>query len=124
MKIISPFLHGCIDYLAVLLIVAIPDRLGLAGLSADLVYGAAGVFLLLGLFTNMPLGALQLVPFRVHGAVEALSVLALAGAPWLFGFADQPLARNLFLVLALAMMAVVLFTDWQRNPRSTRPSLV
>ena len=52
---------------------------------------------------------LPVVPFKLHLAGDAANGLFALGAPWLFGFADVPKARNTFLVIgAVSLMAAAL----------------
>jgi len=81
--------------------------------------------MLLGLvlFTAYPLGAVKLVPFTVHGAIELILAPVLAILPWLARFSDMPVERNFFLVMAAALAGVWLVTDYkaaEEDPKSHR----
>jgi len=70
MRALSPTVHGILDYLVVIAFALAPSLLGLSGVPATISYVLAVVHLLLTLVTAFPLGAVKLVPFPVHGAIE------------------------------------------------------
>ena len=70
MKIISPRMHGYLDYVTVVAFLLAPTLIGLTGLPAMLAYLLAGVHLLMTLLTEFPLGIVKLIPLPLHGWVE------------------------------------------------------
>jgi hypothetical protein len=52
------------------------------------------------------------VPFKAHGAAEAVIGLALPFMPWLLGFSDHKPARNFFLGLTALTFVTAALTDW------------
>ena len=68
-KIISPKLHGLLDFFVVLAFLVAPKVFGLEGGAAYLAYLLAAVHLGLTLLTDFPAGAFKLIPLRVHGWV-------------------------------------------------------
>ncbi len=84
-------LHGVIDYLYGLLLLAAPFMLGFAdGGSAQgvmMAFGAGAI--LYSLVTAYELGAVKLIPMPMHLALDVGAGIVLAASPWLFGFADQ-----------------------------------
>lgn len=108
-KAISPRTHGTIDYLAVALFALAPAVLGLVGAAAALSYALAGVHLLMTLATAFPLGAVAVVPFRVHGRVEAAVGVALLAAALLL-FRDVPFL--FFAGMGALILAVWALTDY------------
>jgi len=113
MKILSPRAHGYIDYAAILLLAVAPSLLDFGGLPATLCYAVAGIYFVMVLLTAYPLGAIKIIPFPVHGAVEIVLAPMFAVLPWLAGFADLPVARNFFLVMAAALLGVWLVTNYR-----------
>ena len=77
MKFISPTIHGIIDYLVVIFLLATPTIFGFAGTIAIFTYALGIVHLLLSLLTNYPLGLVKLVPVNVHAAIEVVVGIAL-----------------------------------------------
>jgi hypothetical protein len=113
MKLISPTLHGILDYLVCAFFALAPTLFGLDGMYATVCYLLAGGYLVVTLLTNMPLGAAKVIPFPVHGKLELISGLVFIASPWLFGFGDEnETARNLFVGAGLTFVAVYFLTDW------------
>jgi hypothetical protein len=83
-------IHGVIDYLVGLLLIAAPYLLGFADGSAaqwvPMVLGAAT--LVYSLFTNYELSIARLIPMPVHLGLDMASGALLALSPWLFGFSE------------------------------------
>jgi hypothetical protein len=82
MKLLSPKIHGVIDYLSVGGLVLAPSVLGLTGPGATLAYALAGIHLTMTVLTAFPLGLIKLVPLRLHGIVEIVVGISLLVAPW------------------------------------------
>jgi hypothetical protein len=51
----------------------------------------------------------------VHGVIEALMAAAWIVMPWLFGFAGDPAARNLFVTAGVGLLAVAALTDYRSS---------
>ena len=123
MKIISPTLHGVLDYLTCGLFAMAPSLFGFTGTYATVCYLLAGGYLVISLITNMPLGILKLLPFWLHGRLELVSGLVFIASPWLFGFAhDNGVARNFFVAMGVVFLVVFLCTRW-RTQEQPSPSL-
>ncbi|NUP12104.1 MAG: hypothetical protein HOW73_39160 [Polyangiaceae bacterium] len=124
--LLSPKVHGIIDYLAVAMLAVAPALFGFAGIAAYLCYASAVGLLGLSLLTAYPLGIAHVIPFTIHGGIEVGMTLALVAAPWLFGFSDVPAARNFFLISGVALGAVYLATNYKAadSYRKERPIAV
>jgi hypothetical protein len=109
---ISPRVHVVVDALAVVATALAPTVLWFGGRPASIAYALAGACLLLMMLTDYPGGAVRIIPFPFHGAIEVLAGIVVLIMPWLAGFADEPAARNYFIGLALVMIAVVPVTDY------------
>lgn len=83
MKLLTPKMHGVIDYLSVVLLALSPTLFGLTGAGALLAYALAVIHLLMTVLTDFPLGLAKLVPLRLHGVVEILVGVSLVALPWL-----------------------------------------
>ncbi len=112
LKILSPRIHGVLDYAVVAVFLLAPTLLGLQGTAAKLAYVVAGIHLGLTLLTAFPMGAIKLIPFKVHGVIEVAALLGLAAAPWLFGFSENATPRNFYLVAAALIAGVVVLTNY------------
>ena len=72
MKVISPRIHGYLDFLTVVIFLLAPTLLGLSQLSAILAYGLAVVHLIVTLASDFPFGVVKLIPFTIHGWIERM----------------------------------------------------
>ena len=120
MKIISPTLHGIVDYVMSGVFLLLPSAFAFTGTYAGVCYALAAGYLLMALLTNMPFGLFKWIPFRVHGGFELVSAIMFMGSPWIFHFAQNTPARNLFIGLGVAFLLVYFLTDWQAQ---NKPSL-
>lgn len=89
MRFVPTRIHGMIDYLTGLLLMAAPWLLGFAdGGAAQWVPVLLGLGTLVVSFcTDYELAAARLIPMPVHLGIDFASGLLLAVSPWLFGFA-------------------------------------
>jgi hypothetical protein len=70
----------------------------------------ASALLAITLITAFPSGALKLLPLPAHSSVEFWMGMSLLVCPWVFGFADDPMALNVFLVSGFALLVLRLFS--------------
>lgn len=91
MQFIPTRVHGIVDYLSGLLLIAAPWLLGFAdGGAAQWTAVAAGVAVLgLSVLTDYELGLTRVVPMSAHLALDAGLGVLLAASPWLFGFSHR-----------------------------------
>jgi hypothetical protein len=91
MRFIPTRVHGVIDYVWGIALIASPWLFGFAnGGTAHwvaLLFGATAILYSLG--TNYDLGALPIVPMRAHLALDGVAGALLAASPWLFSFARE-----------------------------------
>lgn len=122
MKVISPTVHGMLDYATCAFFALAPSLFNLTGAYATVCYVLAGGYLLISLLTNMPLGAMRVIPFPVHGKLELLSSLVLIASPWIFGFANEnETARNVFAGSGMVFLVVYFLTDWAGPTHDAAP---
>src|SRR5688500_13780052 len=110
MRFITPSVHGVLDYLVVAALVLVSITVGLSGLAAAIAYLMAATLLAITLITAFPPGALKLLPLPTHSSVELWMGMSLLVCPWIFGFADDPMALNVFIVSGFALLALRLFS--------------
>lgn len=113
MHILKARTHGYLDYAAILFLFLMPSLFDLTGTPASLAYGLAIGYVALVALTAYPLGLFKLIPFSIHGAVEFALAIGLAAAPWMFRFAGEPVARNLYVALGAILFVVWLVTDYR-----------
>ena len=114
-KPISPTTHGIIDYSTVAATAVAPKLLNLPGRAAGAAYGIAGAIAGLAAMTDFKPSLKRAVPLRGHELADLGMGMLLPAVPWMLGFAEDKRARNFFLGLTAATMAVTMLTDW--NPR-------
>lgn len=113
-RLISPRIHGIVDYLVAVLLVLAPQLFGFAHVSnaATLCYVIAGVHLAMSLLTDYPLGAIKKIPFPVHGFIELAAAFALLAIPSIFGFNNEIHSRNFFMISGVALLGIVALTRY------------
>ena len=106
-------IHGVIDYLWVVVMIALPFVLSFDRVipAAICFFIAAASALLLSLFTNYELGIWKRLPMAFHLDMDMVLGLCLAISPWLFGFHDQVFWPH----VALGLFAIVAGFITQRN---------
>jgi hypothetical protein len=84
---IDATLHGVTDYtVGTALTTFMPKLLGVEGTRSALQIRAAGAFHAgYSTLTKYPLGAVKLIPYQVHLALDALGAVALAATPFITG---------------------------------------
>jgi hypothetical protein len=97
-----------------------PSIFNFTGAYATVCYILGGGYLLINLLTNMPLGALKMLPFWLHGRLELVSGFVFIASPWLFGFANaNGVARNFFVAMGVVFLVVFLCTQWRTQEQHT-----
>ncbi|HYV19965.1 MAG TPA: hypothetical protein VFC25_13155 [Verrucomicrobiae bacterium] len=117
MKHLSATLHGCLDYVTVLLFLVSPSLFGLTGAAATVAHVLAGVHALMTLATDFPLGAAKVLPFAWHGRVERVVGPVLIVLPFGLGF-DAP-GRIFYVTMGTIIVLVGLLSNYQGT--SDRP---
>src|SRR5688572_16692380 len=88
MKILSPYVHGILDFVVVIAFALAPTLLGFAGTPRTLCYVLAVVHAAMTLLTAFPLGAIKIIPFPTHGVIELVAAVFIILAPWILQFTD------------------------------------
>ena len=124
MRLILTRIHGMLDYLMGLLLIASPWIFGFAdaGNAGRLVPSILGAGVIVySLLTRYELGLAPLIPMPVHLGIDAAGGLLLAASPWLFGFADRVWVPHL--VFGLLEIGAALLTrtvpDGELAPATT-----
>lgn len=109
-------IHGVIDYLTGVTLLAAPYLFGFAdGTAAQWVPTIIGLMILgQSLITQYELSVAKLIPMPMHLMLDAGTGVILAASPWLFGFADRVYLPHL-LVGLMELLVVLLSVS-----RSTR----
>lgn len=113
MRLINTKLHGWIDYVFALVLIALPWLAGYhwQSIPAQVCFGNAAAIIVYSLFTNYEMGVLGLrgIPFAWHLVLDILSGLFFAAAPWIFHFHD--ISYLPFVILGLSEVLIALTTD-------------
>lgn len=112
-KVLDPTVHGVLDYVLALAFLLLPGVLDFSDTAAGLSYIAGVLVLGVSLLTSYPLGALKLIPFSVHGVLEAIAAAAWLVSPWLLGFAGDAAARNFFVIAGAGLLLAAALTDYR-----------
>jgi hypothetical protein len=112
MKLVTPMIHGSLDYLTVVVFLAAPKLVGFEGLPALLSWTLAGVHLALTLATNFPLGWRPWLPFWIHGWIERIVGPALVIIAFLPVFSSSSSAFGFYAFMGLMIVAVGWLTDY------------
>jgi hypothetical protein len=114
MKIISPKVHGIIDYLVVLFLLASPTLFGLSHEIRLYTYALAIVHLLLTVFTNYNAGLVKVIPLPIHGFIELIVGIGLIVVA--FTLLKNDMTAHMFYAgFGIAVLVVYLLSDY-RNP--------
>ena len=119
MRFISTQVHGVIDYVVGVVLIAAPWILGFAdgGMAqwVPVILGAATI--IYSLLTDYELGLAHVIPMPVHLWLDGISGLFLAASPWLFGFADEVWMPHL--IIGVLEILVALTTETHPSIRQT-----
>lgn len=119
MRLLSPKVHGIIDYLVVVFLWLSPSLFGLTGFTATFIYVLGAIHLALTLITDFEMGAIKMIPLRIHGMIELVVAIFLFVSPWIFGVSEEVLNRNFLMGFGVAVLAVFVLTDYQRKGITT-----
>jgi hypothetical protein len=111
MKIITPKLHGIIDYLVVIFLLASSSLFGFTGFIAAFTYVLAGVHLLLTILTNYNAGLLKIIPLPAHGLIELIVGIALIILAFKT-FSDTYIGEIFYGCFGVAVLAVWALSDY------------
>lgn len=120
MRFIPTKVHGILDYIVGVALIAAPWLFGFASMGGApvIIPIVLGVGLIVySLFTKYEWGPFGFIPMPVHLVFDIVASLFLALSPWIFGFANQ--APNVWLphvVVGAAVIVVVLFSQPQPQP--------
>jgi hypothetical protein len=112
MKFISPKIHGIIDYLVVIFLLASPRLFGFTGLIATFTYALGIVHLLLTILTNYSVGLIKVIPFTFHGTIEFIVGAALIVLAYTL-FKGEVTGKLYYIIFGTAILLTWLVTDYK-----------
>ena len=111
---ISRFLHGAIEYLAAVLLIAAPFLFSFDSGAATAVSIIAGVIVIaVAASTEGPSSLIDSIPITVHVLLDFALAATLIASPFLFGFSDESAPTAFFLVLGVAHLLVTIATRFK-----------
>ena len=122
-KVITPRVHGILDYFGAASFALAPKLFSLSGLPAQLLYVLAGIGLVLAVTSQAPAGLIKVVPMRVHAMAEVVTAPVVIALPWLLGFAENPVARYVFIAAGGGLILFWLLTDYEGTSHPASPSV-
>ena len=118
MKFISPKIHGIIDYITVVFLLASPALFGFTGFLAQFTYALGIIHLTLTVLTNYTAGLIKIIPFTIHGSIEFIVGVVLIILS-LTLFKENPAGKLFYVIFG----TVVLLTWLVTNYKGTRQSI-
>lgn len=112
-------IHGIIDYVVVLFLWASPSLFGLPAVTTTFTYALGCIHLILTMFTKFEWGLVKWIPLTVHGMIELIVSFVLAGVAFYLGNVEGPVARNFYLLFALAVFVTWLASDYKLKNSTT-----
>jgi hypothetical protein len=113
---ISPRVHGTLDYLLAVTLIAAPLVLHFHSDTARvfvLVVGGAATLLAVG--TAWSRGIVRVVPPVLHGFADIGATIALVVAPFALGYSDHGLATTFSIVVGAGGLAATLLTRFESD---------
>lgn len=115
-RILTPTLHGLLDYAAAAGLIVLPFILDLSAtsLTAHWLSVLAGIGLVgYSLATDYTLGISGVVSFRMHLVLDLLAAVVFIAAPFLFGWGG--LVLGYYLVMAAGVLVVVALSRYEER---------
>jgi len=115
-KILTPTLHGLLDYAAAAGLIVLPFLLDLGATSqlATWLSVVAGVGLVTySLVTDYSFGVFRVLPFRAHLMLDVAAAVVFLAAPFAFGWGGLVLAY--YVVMGIGVLAVVALSTTGRD---------
>ena len=113
MRFLPTRVHGAIDYMWGIALIAAPWLFGFASGGAAqwvaILFGAGAI--LYSLVTVYELGLLRVIPMSMHLALDGVAGAVLAASPWLFGFSREVVWPHLLFGLFSVAASLITRTD-------------
>ncbi|CAN5206287.1 SPW repeat protein [soil metagenome] len=120
---ISLFLHGAIEYVAGVLLIAAPFLFGFASNAAVALSIVAGVVVIgVAASTEGPTSLIGSIPIPVHLLLDFALAAVLIAAPFLFGFSGESAPTAFFIVLGVLHLLVTIGTRFKSERERAAPA--
>jgi len=122
MRFIPTRIHGVIDYLVGIVLIAAPWLFSFSDdRAATLVPVILGIAIIVySLVTDYELGVVHAIPMSAHLIIDIIGGLVLAVSPWVFGFSDTVWAPHLIVGILEIVIALVTQTIPSYEPGDRR----
>jgi len=116
MKFIPTKIHGYLDYIIGLLMIAAPWLFGFhnGGIETSIFVVLGIAALVYSMLTRYELGVVKTIPMRAHLALDFVSGLLILVSPWLFGFSH--LVFKPHVLFGIIEIGAAIFTQTQPEP--------
>ena len=116
---ISTRLHGILDYVSALILIALPWMTGVEGRNPETAVPVSlGVATIIySLCTNYEFGAFRLLPMNTHLILDLANAVILSASPVLFGFIDNIYLP--YLIVGLVELVIIVLSSLQRKVSSS-----
>lgn len=119
MRVINTRMHGYMDYIMGILLIASPwifdFYAGGAETWVPVFLGASAI--IYSLLTDYELGVSRTISMRTHLTLDIVSGILLAASPWIFGFSERVWEPHLILGLLEIGTALMTKTKPERGPK-------
>jgi hypothetical protein len=123
MKLISPKLHGIIDYILIIFLYSSPTFFAMQKDVATYVYLLATAQLIITVITDYSFGMFRMVPLKLHRLIElAISLGMIVAAFTLFQYDER--TKPYFAGLGIFWLVVVIFTDYSKKRDGVRAPIL
>jgi hypothetical protein len=118
---IPAFVHGVIEYIAGVLLVAAPFLFSFESDAATAVSIVAGVIVLIvAASTAMSTGLIKSIPVQAHVVLDYILAALLIASPFIFGFTDDGTATAVFIALGVFHLLMTIATRFIREGKEPR----
>src|ERR1044071_1491093 len=112
--ILSPVVHGVLDYPLAPVVICLPPFLSFASTAARWIAFAFGLgAAVLAVGTAWPTGIVRIIPPLLHGYADITVTVALIVLPFIVGFSDHTTALVFYLVVGVGGLAATLATRFE-----------
>ncbi|HVF77158.1 MAG TPA: hypothetical protein VNA28_02575 [Solirubrobacteraceae bacterium] len=120
---ISRFLHGAIEYVAAVLLIAAPFLFDFQSSAAVALSVVAGVVVLaVAASTDGPTSLINSIPVPAHLLLDFALAGVLIAAPFLFGFSDESAPTAFFIILGVLHLLVTIGTRFKPAREQAAPA--
>jgi hypothetical protein len=126
---IPAFVHGLLEYVAGIFLVAAPFLLGYDSDGATAVSIVAGVVILMFTASSaLTTGLIKSIPVHAHVVFDYIVAALLIASPFIFAFTDDGTATAVFIALGVVYLLLTIATRFireekpRRRPEPTAPT--